>query len=70
MSNSNEKNKGKNGVVKFNLIRNVFIPIVNEIEWVDDYAIARRGNWVTDAQRFKDRINRFEKIFIPPKERG
>ena len=70
MNNNQKKfNKSKTVVVKFNLLRNVFIPIVNETEWFNDYVAARRGNWVTDARRFKDRVDRFEKLFIP-KGRG
>lgn len=67
MNKTDENNKRyvKKIGVRFNLLRNVFIPIFNEMEWFDEYRIARRGNWVNDARRFKDRVDRFEKIFIP-----
>src|SRR5580658_4294654 len=34
------------------------IPIPNEREWYMDYATARQGHWVSDAQRFKNRVGK------------
>lgn len=51
----------ENLTVQFSLT-NVLIPIFNEREWLIEYAEARRGTWVSDAYRFKERIKNLEKL--------
>lgn len=52
-------------IVSFSTITKT-IPIPNETEWFFDYELARRGNWVLDAQRFKDRARRLEALLFAP----
>jgi hypothetical protein len=52
------------GVIKISSVKFsddiLYIPLLKEHEWFDDYKNARIGHWVSDALRFKQRVMNVE----------
>jgi hypothetical protein len=53
------------GVIKISSVKFsddiLYIPLLNEHEWFDDYKNARIGHWASDALRFNQRVMNVER---------